>query len=90
MEIVRPIMGVAHWDPAVEIEPEDVTIRFEEGWPTEINGATFESAVDLVIDGGSRSGAPSTVVVVGDHGVEVVREGAIPAADIEAFLGGSP
>ena len=26
-------MGVAHWDPAVEIEPETVTIRFENGLP---------------------------------------------------------
>jgi argininosuccinate synthase len=48
MEIVRPIMGVAHWDPAVEIEPEDVTIAFEEGWPVRINGTEFDSLVDLV------------------------------------------
>ena len=48
MEIVTPIMGVAHWDPAVEIATEDVTIRFEEGWPVAINGQTFESQVDLV------------------------------------------
>ena len=33
MKIVEPIMGVAHWDPDVEIEPEVVTIAFEEGWP---------------------------------------------------------
>jgi argininosuccinate synthase len=33
MKIVDPIMGVAHWDPAVEIEPETVTIRFEHGLP---------------------------------------------------------
>jgi argininosuccinate synthase len=33
MKIVEPIMGVAHWDPAVEIEPEVVTIGFEQGWP---------------------------------------------------------
>jgi argininosuccinate synthase len=33
MKIVDPIMGVAHWDPAVEIEPEVVTIRFEHGLP---------------------------------------------------------
>jgi len=33
MKIVDPIMGVAHWDPAVEIEPETVTIRFERGLP---------------------------------------------------------
>jgi len=33
MKIVEPIMGVRHWDPAVEIEPEVVTIRFEHGLP---------------------------------------------------------
>jgi argininosuccinate synthase len=33
MKIVEPIMGVAHWDPAVAIEPEVVTIAFENGWP---------------------------------------------------------
>jgi argininosuccinate synthase len=31
MKIVEPIMGVAHWD--AEIEPEVVTIAFEDGWP---------------------------------------------------------
>ena len=39
IEIVNPIMGVAYWDPAVEIATEDVTIRFEQGWPVEIDGA---------------------------------------------------
>ena len=39
MEIVEPIMGVAHWDPAVEIATEDVAVRFEEGWPVAIDGA---------------------------------------------------
>jgi argininosuccinate synthase len=33
MKIVEPIMGVAPWDPAVEIEPEVVTITFESGLP---------------------------------------------------------
>ncbi|MFL5955422.1 MAG: argininosuccinate synthase, partial [Gaiellaceae bacterium] len=33
MKIVEPIMGVAHWDPDVEIEPELVTIAFEQGHP---------------------------------------------------------
>jgi argininosuccinate synthase len=33
MKIVEPIMGVAHWDADVEIEPEVVTIRFEHGLP---------------------------------------------------------
>ncbi|AZI57979.1 argininosuccinate synthase [Nakamurella antarctica] len=48
MEIVAPIMGVAHWDPQVDITTEDVTIRYDRGRPVAINGKTFESAVDLV------------------------------------------
>jgi argininosuccinate synthase len=33
MQIVEPIMGVAHWDADVAIEPETVTIEFENGLP---------------------------------------------------------
>jgi argininosuccinate synthase len=33
MRIVEPIMGVAHWEPGVDIEPEIVTIAFEDGLP---------------------------------------------------------
>jgi len=33
MKIVDPIMGVAHWDPDVAIEPETVTVEFENGLP---------------------------------------------------------
>jgi len=33
MAIVEPIMGVAHWDATVAIEPEVVTVRFENGAP---------------------------------------------------------
>jgi argininosuccinate synthase len=33
MKIVEPIMGVRFWDPAVEVEPEVVTIRFGGGLP---------------------------------------------------------
>jgi argininosuccinate synthase len=46
--IVEPIMGVAFWDPAVAIEPEEVTVAFEQGRPVRINGRAFASAVDLV------------------------------------------
>jgi argininosuccinate synthase len=56
MEIVSPIMGVAHWDPATEIATEDVTIRFEEGWPVAIDGATFASSVDLVLEANAIGG----------------------------------
>ena len=56
MEIVSPIMGVAHWDPTVEIETEDVAVRFEEGWPVAINGRTFDSQVDLVMEANAIGG----------------------------------
>jgi argininosuccinate synthase len=49
IESVEPIMGVRFWDPSVEIEPETVTIGFEQGRPVSINGAQFGSAVDLVM-----------------------------------------
>ena len=48
MEIVSPIMGVAHWDQAIEIVEEDVTLTFEQGWPISINGATFDDQIALV------------------------------------------
>ncbi len=56
IEIVTPIMGVAHWDPTVAIDTEDVTIRFDEGWPVAINGHTFESQVDLVTEANAIGG----------------------------------
>jgi argininosuccinate synthase len=56
MEIVTPIMGVAHWDDSVTIPTEDITIGFEQGWPTTINGATFASPVDLVTEANAIGG----------------------------------
>ena len=48
MHIVKPIMGVAHWDSALSIAPEDVKVEFREGWPVALNGKEFTSQVDLV------------------------------------------
>jgi argininosuccinate synthase len=48
MKIVEPIMGVAHWDPAVAIEPEVVTIRFEAGVPVALNDDELRDPVALV------------------------------------------
>lgn len=56
IEIVDPIMGVAHWRDDVQIAPEDVTVRFEQGLPVAINGATFASAVDLVREANAIGG----------------------------------
>jgi argininosuccinate synthase len=48
MKIVQPIMSVAHWDPAVAIESEVVTIAFEAGVPVALNDARIEDPVELV------------------------------------------
>src|SRR5215218_8597099 len=47
MHIVSPIMGLAHWDDTVAIEPETVVVRFDAGWPVGLNGTAFADHVDL-------------------------------------------
>ncbi len=56
LHIVEPIMGVAHWEPAVEIAQETVTVRFEEGWPVALNGARVDDRVSLVHDANAIGG----------------------------------
>ena len=48
VEIVEPIMGVASWDPDVDIATEDVEIAFQRGRPVSVNGEECADAVDLV------------------------------------------
>ncbi|MCW5593869.1 MAG: argininosuccinate synthase, partial [Burkholderiales bacterium] len=50
LRIVQPIMGVKHWDASVEIKPEEVTVRFEEGFPVALNGQAFANRVELVLE----------------------------------------
>ncbi|MCW3059454.1 MAG: argG [Capsulimonas sp.] len=56
LRIVEPIMGVAHWRQDVDIQPEEVTVTFEEGLPVAINGKTFDSPVDLVLEANAIGG----------------------------------
>ncbi|MCB0916259.1 MAG: argininosuccinate synthase [Actinobacteria bacterium] len=56
IEIVEPIMGVKFWDPAVEIETEDVTVSFANGRPVAINGQSYASAVDLFLEANAIGG----------------------------------
>jgi argininosuccinate synthase len=60
MAIVEPIMGVAHWDQTVAIEPETVRVRFHEGWPVALNGEEFGDRVALVL---------ATNAIGGRHGL---------------------
>ena len=56
MKIVKPIMGVAFWDPTVEIQPETVTVTFEEGVPVELNGKHFDDLVALMYEANAIGG----------------------------------
>jgi argininosuccinate synthase len=56
MKIVEPLMGVAHWDPAVAIEPETVTIAFESGIPVAIDGVALLDPVELVLTANAIGG----------------------------------
>ncbi|SNC71962.1 argininosuccinate synthase [Kytococcus aerolatus] len=55
LETVEPIMGVRFWDPEVEIETEDVTVRFEAGRPVAINGQSL-TPVELVLEANQIGG----------------------------------
>ncbi len=48
-KIVEPIMGVRFWDESVEVKAETVTVTFNEGMPTALNGESFDSPVDLIL-----------------------------------------
>src|SRR5512134_2661095 len=48
MKIVQPIMGVAFWRDDVAVKAETVSVRFEEGRPVALNGATFADEVALL------------------------------------------
>ena len=48
--IVEPIMGVAFWREDVPVKPETVSIRFEEGHPTALNGHSFPDDVAMLFE----------------------------------------
>ncbi|MBI4892668.1 MAG: argininosuccinate synthase [Acidobacteria bacterium] len=56
IKIVEPIMGTAFWKSEVDIQPENVTIGFEEGLPVTINGQSFADPVDMVLTANALGG----------------------------------
>ncbi len=56
MKIVQPIMGLAHWDPAVEIEPERVTVRFRNGMPVAVGALESTDPVAIVMEANAIGG----------------------------------
>jgi len=47
ISIVQPIMGVAFWKSETKIQPERVSVRFDEGAPVALNGQRFPDPVKL-------------------------------------------
>ena len=47
IEIVEPIMGVAYWKPDQTVETEDVTVTYDRGRPSAINGRVYNDPVEL-------------------------------------------
>jgi argininosuccinate synthase len=50
VRIVVPIMGTAFWRDDVEIQHEEVVIRFEEGFPVALNGKQVDDPVELLLE----------------------------------------
>ena len=50
MRIVEPIMGVAHWKPAVDVKPEEVSVVFEQGVPVSVGGKRCATLIELVLE----------------------------------------
>jgi argininosuccinate synthase len=50
VKIVVPIMGTAFWRDDVEIQREEVTVRFAEGFPVALNGREFTDPVELLLE----------------------------------------
>ncbi|MFZ4080114.1 MAG: argininosuccinate synthase, partial [Pirellula sp.] len=56
MKIVDPIMGIPFWKSDCVVVPETVTVEFAEGLPVALNGRSFESQVDLVLEANAIGG----------------------------------
>jgi argininosuccinate synthase len=56
MKIVAPIMGTAFWRDDVAIKPEEITVRFEEGFPVALNGKELSDPVALMLEANSIGG----------------------------------
>jgi argininosuccinate synthase len=50
IRIVEPIMGTAFWRQEVDVRPEEVTVRFEQGFPVALNGHDFPDPVELLLE----------------------------------------
>jgi argininosuccinate synthase len=69
IKIVNPIMGVAFWKDDVAVKAETVTVRFEEGQPTALNGKTFASPVDLILEANKSDQIENRIIEAKSRGI---------------------
>src|SRR5580698_1860836 len=50
IRIVEPIMGTASWRDDVDVKREEVTVRFEQGFPVALNGTEYSDPVALLLE----------------------------------------
>ncbi len=56
IKIVAPIMGVAFWRDDVKVKAETVTVRFDDGHPVALNGHSYDSELDLMLEANTIGG----------------------------------
>jgi argininosuccinate synthase len=56
IKLVVPIMGAAFWRDDVEVKREEITVRFEEGFPVALNGKEFPDPVELMLEANEIGG----------------------------------
>jgi argininosuccinate synthase len=56
MKIVEPLMGVAFWRDDVAVKREEVTVRFDEGQPSALNGIAYKDSVRLMLEANAIGG----------------------------------
>ncbi len=56
IKIVEPIMGVPYWKSDFPVQHEEVTVTFDKGNPVALNGKSFDSQVDLVLEANAIGG----------------------------------
>ncbi|MGK2888739.1 MAG: argininosuccinate synthase [Candidatus Malihini olakiniferum] len=50
VKIVNTIMGLKFWDENIKIAAEEITVRFERGYPVALKGKTFADEVELMLE----------------------------------------
>jgi argininosuccinate synthase len=56
IRIVEPIMGVKFWQPEVQVDAEEVSVGFKNGFPVSLNGVAYDDQVELALKANEIAG----------------------------------